>query len=63
MLEFNKCNNDYLHTGMSEGTGPIISNIVKPGCWKIGSVGKPYPGVELMLHNKDEHGEGEVSGV
>lgn len=56
VLASNKC-----CTGMSEGTGPIISNIIKPGYWKIGSVGKPYPGVELMLHNKDQHGEGEVS--
>ena len=48
-------------TGMSEGTGPIISNALKAGCWRVGSVGRIFPGVEFMLHNKDEHGEGEVS--
>ena len=49
-------------SGMSEATGPIISNLFIPGKWKLGSVGKidPVLGVELKLHNKDQDGQGEV---
>lgn len=46
---------------MSEGSGPIVGNVYESGRWCEGSVGKPYPGVEVELKNKTADGEGEVS--
>lgn len=43
--------------GMSEATGPLTANFPD---YKSGTSGKPVPGVELMLFNKDESGEGEL---
>ena len=43
--------------GMSETTGPATSNV--PGASKIGSVGRPLPGVGIKL---DEDGEVMMSG-
>lgn len=43
--------------GMSETTGPASSNV--PGSSKIGSVGRPLPGVDIKL---DEDGEVMMSG-
>ncbi len=38
--------------GMSETTGPATTNL--PGAFRIGSVGKALPGVEVVLANDDE---------
>jgi long-chain acyl-CoA synthetase len=38
--------------GMSETTGPATTNV--PGAYKVGSVGKPLPGVELALADDGE---------
>jgi len=38
--------------GMSETTGPATTNL--PGAEKIGSVGKPFPGVEVILGEDGE---------
>ena len=38
--------------GMSESTGPATSNL--PGDERIGSVGKPLPGVEVILGEDGE---------
>jgi long-chain acyl-CoA synthetase len=38
--------------GMSESTGPATTNI--PGQERIGSVGRPIPGVEILLANDGE---------
>ena len=48
--------------GMSEVTGPAITNIIKPGQFKIGSVGKALTGVEVKLDYTatTEEGQGEV---
>ena len=48
--------------GMSEGCGPgTTSTTYKENCWKIGTVGKPFDGVEVKLANPDpKSGEGEV---
>jgi len=43
--------------GMSENTGP--ATVTLPGAVKIGSVGKPLPGVEALL---DEDGELKIRG-
>lgn len=43
--------------GLSETTGPATSNV--PGAAKVGSVGKPLPGVSLKL---DEDGEVVIGG-
>ncbi len=47
---------------MSEVTGPAITNIIKPGQFKIGSVGKALTGVEVKLDYSatTEEGQGEV---
>lgn len=52
----------YIFLGMSEGCGGVTSNLIEPGKWKSGSVGLPYPGMELKLHEQNDQGEGEVSG-
>ena len=38
--------------GMSETTGPATTNV--PGAYKVGSVGKPLPGVEVALADDGE---------
>lgn len=46
--------------GMTE-TSPYISvNRVEPGMNKFGTVGIAVPGVQLRIHEPDEHGEGEI---
>ena len=39
-----------------------LTNTIKPGQFKFGSVGKPFPGVEvkLDLSNSPAEGQGEV---
>lgn len=44
--------------GMSESSGP--QNVTTPGNVKIGSCGKAMPGTELVVHNPDKKGEGEL---
>ena len=47
---------------MSEVTGPALTNIIKPGLFKIGSVGRPLAGVEVKLdmNASPDEGQGEV---
>lgn len=48
--------------GMSEGTGPgTTMSIVGDNRYKLGTIGKPYAGVELRIDCPDKNtGEGEV---
>ena len=48
------------HVGMSEGCGPVSTNKLEPNNWKLGTVGRPFVGMEMKIHNPDEQGEGEV---
>ena len=50
----------FLHIGMSEACGLITTNLIKPGEWKLGTVGHPFIGIEVKLANTNEQGEGEV---
>ena len=47
---------------MSEGSGPgTTSTNLRKGCYKLGTVGKPFLGVELKLDSVDPTtGDGEV---
>ena len=38
-----------VHAGMTEGTGLIATNVIKPRWWRIGSVGKPLSGVRVRI--------------
>ena len=46
--------------GMSEATGPVTTNLIRAGLWKVGTIGWPVSGVEVKLHEKNNNGEGEV---
>lgn len=48
--------------GMSEGCGAVTVNIIEHDGWQAGSAGKPLDGIEIMLHDQDDKGEGEVRG-
>ena len=47
---------------MSEVSGPAITNVIKPGHFKLGSVGRALAGVEVKLDYSasPEEGQGEV---
>ena len=45
---------------MSEACGLMSTNLIQSGEWKLGTVGRPFIGIELKLVNTNEHGEGEV---
>lgn len=49
--------------GMSEGCGPgTTSTIYKEDGWKVGTVGKPFDGIEVKVTDADLiTGIGEVS--
>ena len=49
--------------GMSEITGPGLTTIIEPGKFRLGSVGRPYEGLEIKLDYSasPEEGQGEVS--
>ena len=47
---------------MSEGTGPVTTTeIVSGNGMRLGSIGKPYKGMEVKIDNPDSNGEGEVN--
>ena len=52
---------DMYDVGMSEGCGPVSTNKLEPNKWKLGTVGRPFVGMEMKIHNPDEQGEGEVN--
>ena len=54
-----------LSVGMSEVTGPSITNIIQPGKFKSGSVGRPLAGIEVKLDESASpvEGQGEVGVV
>ena len=47
---------------MSEVTGVAVTNIIKPGQFKIGSIGKRMKGIDVKLDMtaSPEEGQGEV---
>lgn len=45
---------------MSEGCGAVTVNIIEHDGWQAGSAGKPLEGIEMMLHDQNDKGEGEV---
>lgn len=48
---------------MSEGCGPVTTNLYEPGRWKLGTIGFEINGVEVKLDEKNENGEGEVGYI
>ena len=48
---------------MSEGCGPVMTNLIQSGSWVVGSVGKPLVGMEVKLDFSTSSipNEGEVS--
>ena len=48
--------------GMSEGTGPVTTTeLVSGNGMRLGSVGKPFKGMEVKIDKPDSSGEGEVN--
>ena len=48
---------------MSEGCGAVSANVIEHSGWKSATSGKPLEGIEIMLHEPNDKGEGEVNGV
>mmetsp|Transcript_55968 Transcript_55968/g.109538 ORF Transcript_55968/g.109538 Transcript_55968/m.109538 type:complete len:713 (+) Transcript_55968:202-2340(+) len=46
--------------GMSECTGPEVYAEPRHGAYKLGSIGRPMQGTELMIANPDGKGHGEI---
>ncbi len=46
--------------GLTESSPVVAFNRFDPGGARFGTVGIPIPGVEVRIHEPDEHGEGEI---
>ena len=45
---------------MSEGCGAVSANVIERNSWKSGTSGKALEGIEVMLQEPNDKGEGEV---